>query len=191
MTAQPNRRPAGTPVGGQFAPSAHRRPSVELDAEAAIETIENSFDVPAAELPRWRQAGFSKAEARRWRISTEPDIGRGRVGPQEAKRWFDRGFRAFPAAAWREAGFDPERARSWATAGFEPHRGERRASDWESAGFAPDVANRWMTAGFGANEARRWRDAGQGYSTAASWADSGWQPDEARPGMPPFELEET
>ena len=45
MAPNPNRRPSGTPAGGQFAPSAHPRPTISLDAEPATPPLEWSADV--------------------------------------------------------------------------------------------------------------------------------------------------
>lgn len=42
MATQPKRRPAGTPVGGQFAPSSHPRPSLELDDEPSPSRLQET-----------------------------------------------------------------------------------------------------------------------------------------------------
>lgn len=39
MTTSPNRRPSGTPAGGQFAPSNHPESEVSLDGEADVPPV--------------------------------------------------------------------------------------------------------------------------------------------------------
>ncbi len=47
MATNPNRVPAGVPTGGRFAPSAHPRPTISLDAEPAPERPPTRLEVEA------------------------------------------------------------------------------------------------------------------------------------------------
>lgn len=117
-----NRKPAGTPVGGQFAPSAHPRPGIELDA--------GGVDDEQA----WRDAGFDTDDAEEWR-----DAG---VDPEEAKQWQESGFNADEAKEWGTAGYDFDSAKEWRDRGFDADE----AKQWWVGGY--DAYGRWrhMTA---------------------------------------------
>lgn len=56
MNTSPNRRPAGTPTGGQFAPSAHAESTATLDADPSAD------GVPEA----WRAVGVTDANTLGW-----------------------------------------------------------------------------------------------------------------------------
>jgi len=79
-----NRKPAGTPTGGQFAAKVNPEPGIALDADD--------------EAQRWRDAGFYGVPSG-WR-----DNG---FGPEEARDWADYDFSADEAKEWRDDGYDP------------------------------------------------------------------------------------
>jgi len=168
----PNRRPAGTPAGGQFAPTGRAESQASLADGGS-----SPFEFTADEADAWRSAGFGKAEARAWRVFTDPD---GMIGPGEAKQWANAGFTVPAAAAWRSAQFTPGEAQQWANAGFVPFGdGTVDASKWRAAQFDADQASRWRAAGFSWRGSARWVKAGCGYFTAAAWSRSGIGPVEA------------
>jgi hypothetical protein len=173
MATNPNRVPAGVPTGGRFAPLAHPRPTISLDAEPAA-PAEDPMVFSAEEAAEWKRLGFSRPQAQVWRTLTAPA---GMISAGEAGSW-SRSFRVLEAVRWRSAGFAEAEASRWAGAGFTPEpRGPASAAAWSKAlGPNPKQAREWAKLGFEPSEAARWRDAGFGTGTAMHWANDAYGP---------------
>ena len=177
MSTSPNRRPAGTPAGGQFAPSSHAESSASL---AAPRERRPYPDFTPEERQEWSSAGFSRREATAWRLFTNSSDP---ISPAEAREWADR-FIVVEASRWRTQRFTPDEADRWSNAGFAPDvPGPDSAGSWRAAAFAPDMARAWRKVGFGAKSAREWFDAGFGTITARCWSNAGFEPSEAAKAM--------
>jgi len=147
-----NRQPAGSPVGGQFAPDSHAKKPVVIEP---ISLTEEEYEA------EWQQFGTHFAnEFHKWR-----DAG---IMPDEAIRWRLQMFSAQEAVEWKNAGFPFEEASKWIKVNFldeEKHalRTPDNAQQWRNLGFTYLEANDWYT-NFSAtaDDAAKWRDAGFG-----------------------------
>lgn len=110
MNMNPNRKPAGTPAGGQFAPGNHPRPGIELDAD---------FDAIDAE--EWHASGFDAESATPWRAAG--------FEPREAGWWRNAGFDVTGAKRWKAESFDPTDAKVWKAVGAA----SEHAREWRDA----------------------------------------------------------
>ncbi|HAP90903.1 MAG TPA: hypothetical protein DEP82_06350 [Arthrobacter bacterium] len=86
------RQPAGIPVGGQFAPTAHAEPDVTLTAEPELTTL-GEYQVPAPALRAAREVWAA--------VENEPGWRRHEAAEAWAK---ERGYEADTWDNYREAG---------------------------------------------------------------------------------------
>jgi len=127
-----NRQPAGSPIGGQFAPDAHSKKPV---------VIEHYFLTDEEYKTHWKTYGFDRSEADQW--SHKGFIAR------FASKWKENGFDPPQALQWINNGFDCECASEWANHGFYPEE----ARQWQDQQIPVNTAAELTKNGFTPEEA--------------------------------------
>jgi len=192
-----NRQPAGSPVGGQFAPDSHAKKAVVIESDgltdeeyAKWKQFGISFETLAYE---WHDAGFTLDEAIRWRkhnfdyLDAMSWSKEGLHSPEEVIEWLEAGLvdengdeagRPKDIQQWQNLGFTPEEAEKWYSHFFAT---ASKAAEWRDAGFGDSLnAYHLRNAGFIPEEAAKWRDADFGdLRDAYHWRKAGFTPDEA------------